>query len=215
MQDSLRITEIFYSLQGETRTTGLPTVFIRLTGCPLRCRWCDTEYAFQGGEILTLDEILARVASYNPRYVTVSGGEPLAQPKCLSLLSRLSDQGYEVSLETSGALDVSVVDERVVKVMDLKPPASGEVGRNDYDNIQFLNPNDQVKFVMADRDDYNWSVSKTIEYNLSERVSDVLFSPVTGELQPEQLAAWIIEDNLPVRFQLQLHKVIWGDKPGV
>ena len=215
MRDSLRITEIFYSLQGETRTTGLPTVFIRLTGCPLRCRWCDTEYAFQGGEVLALDDILARVASYNPRYVTVSGGEPLAQPNCLPLLSRLSDQGYEVSLETSGALDVSAVDHRVVKVMDLKPPASGEVERNCYQNIRFLNQNDQVKFVMADRDDYNWSVSKTIEYNLSERVSDVLFSPVTGELQPEQLAAWIIEDNLPVRFQLQLHKVIWGDKPGV
>ena len=138
----------------------MPTVFIRLTGCPLRCRWCDTEYAFQGGEILAFDDILARVASFNPRYVTVSGGEPLAQPNCLPLLSKLSDEGYEVSLETSGALDVSAVDHRVVKVMDLKPPASGEVERNCYENIQFLYPSDQVKFVMADRDDYNWSVSK-------------------------------------------------------
>ncbi|OED40181.1 7-carboxy-7-deazaguanine synthase QueE [Endozoicomonas sp. (ex Bugula neritina AB1)] len=194
---------------------GLPTVFIRLTGCPLRCRWCDTEYAFQGGMSQTLKEIMAQVKSYNPLYVTVSGGEPLAQPNCLPLLSCLADQGYEVSLETSGALDISAVDPRVVKVMDLKPPASGEVGRNSYDNIGYLNPKDQVKFVMADRGDYEWSVSKLIEYNLSERVSDVLFSPVSGELMADQLAGWILEDGLPVRFQVQLHKVIWGNKAGV
>ena len=215
VSDSLRITEIFYSLQGETRTSGLPTVFVRLTGCPLRCRWCDTEYAFQGGEIHTLDAIVSRVASYKPAYVTVSGGEPLAQPACLPLLSLLADQGYEVSLETSGAMDVSGVDPRVVKVMDLKPPASGEAGRNNYHNIKYLTQLDQVKFVLANRSDYEWSVSKMIEYDLSERVSDVLFSPVAGELMPDQLAQWILEDNLPVRFQIQLHKVIWGNKSGV
>ena len=215
MLNSLRITEIFYSLQGETRTSGLPTVFIRLTGCPLRCRWCDTEYAFQGGDIRTLDEILTEVADFKPSYVTVSGGEPLAQPNCLPLLSLLVNQGYEVSLETSGALDISAVDPRVVRVMDLKPPTSAEEGRNCYNNVQFLQLNDQVKFVIANRLDYEWSVSKLIEYNLSGRVSDVLFSPVHDEMSPEILAGWIIEDNLPVRFQMQLHKLIWGNRPGV
>lgn len=215
MRNSLRITEIFYSLQGETRTMGLPTVFIRLTGCPLRCTWCDTEYAFQGGEIRTLDEIMMQVDGYHPRYVTVSGGEPLAQPNCLPLLSLLADRGYEISLETSGAMDISAVDARVVRVMDLKPPASGESQRNVYRNIQYLNPKDQVKFVIADRADYEWSVSKLIEYNLAERVSDVLFSPVAEALMPDILAGWILQDNLPVRFQLQLHKLIWGDKQGV
>ena len=211
----LRISEIFYSLQGETRTTGLPTVFVRLTGCPLRCRWCDTEYAFKGGGVLSLGDILNKVSEYSPRYVTVTGGEPLAQTDCCSLLERLADQGYEVSLETSGAITLSGVDPRVVKVMDLKPPASGESHRNLYENIQFLDKKDQLKFVIADRGDYDWSVSKTIEYDLVSRVSDVLFSPVSGELSAELLAGWILEDRLPVRFQLQLHRMIWGDKSGV
>ncbi|WP_419535525.1 7-carboxy-7-deazaguanine synthase QueE [Endozoicomonas sp.] len=211
----LRITEIFYSLQGETRTTGLPTVFVRLTGCPLRCRWCDTDYAFKGGDLLPIDAILNRVSEYSPRYVTVTGGEPLAQRACYSLLSQLADQDYEVSLETSGAISLSDVDQRVVKVMDLKPPASGESHRNLYENISFLDKKDQLKFVIADRGDYEWSVSKIIEYDLPNRVSDVLFSPVSGEMSAETLAGWILEDRLPVRFQLQLHRMIWGDLPGV
>ncbi len=211
----LRITEIFYSLQGETRTTGLPTVFVRLTGCPLRCRWCDTDYAFKGGDLLPIDAILNRVSEYSPRYVTVTGGEPLAQRACYSLLSQLADQDYEVSLETSGAISLSDVDQRVVKVMDLKPPASGQSHRNLYENISFLDKKDQLKFVIADRGDYEWSVSKIIEYDLPNRVSDVLFSPVSGEMSAETLAGWILEDRLPVRFQLQLHRMIWGDLPGV
>lgn len=211
----LRITEIFYSLQGETRTAGLPTVFVRLTGCPLRCRWCDTEYAFKGGDLLSVDAILDRVAEYAPAYVTVTGGEPLAQKACHGLLSRLADQGYEVSLETSGAISLAEVDSRVVKVMDLKPPASGESHRNLYENIQFLHQKDQVKFVIADRGDYEWSVGKMIQYNLSGRVSDILFSPVSGDMLAEVLAGWILADRLPVRFQLQLHRMIWGDRAGV
>ena len=211
----LRISEIFYSLQGETRTTGLPTVFVRLTGCPLRCRWCDTEHAFKGGELLSIEAVLAQVAQYSPRYVTVTGGEPLGQKACLQLLTALADQGYEVSLETSGALTLANVDPRIVKVMDLKPPASGESHRNLYDNIPLLSKQDQLKFVIADRDDYQWSVAKLIEYNLAERVSDVLFSPVSETMSAEQLAGWILEDRLPVRFQLQLHRMIWGDRIGV
>lgn len=211
----LRISEIFYSLQGETRTVGLPTVFIRLTGCPLRCRWCDTEYAFKGGELLSIEAVLAQVAQFSPRYVTVTGGEPLGQQECLQLLTALADQGYEVSLETSGAITLAQVDPRIVKVMDLKPPASGESHRNLYDNIPLLDKKDQLKFVIADRDDYQWSVAKLIEYNLADRVSDVLFSPVSETMSSEQLAGWILEDRLPVRFQLQLHRVIWGDRIGV
>lgn len=211
----IRISEIFYSLQGETRTTGLPTVFIRLTGCPLRCTWCDTEYAFKGGDLLSSDAILDKVSEYAPKYVTVTGGEPLAQRECHQLLTLLADQGYEVSLETSGAITLSEVDPRVVKVMDLKPPASGESHRNLYENIRFLDKKDQLKFVIADRGDYDWSVSKLIEYDLANRVSDVLFSPVSGEMSAEILASWILDDRLPVRFQLQLHRMIWGDKPGV
>ena len=211
----LRISEIFYSLQGETRTTGLPTVFVRLTGCPLRCRWCDTEHAFKGGELLSIEAVLAQVAQYSPRYVTVTGGEPLGQKACLQLLTALADQGYEVSLETSGALTLADVDPRIVKVMDLKPPASGESHRNLYDNIPLLSKQDQLKFVIADRNDYQWSVAKLIEYNLAERVSDVLFSPVSETMSAEQLAGWILEDRLPVRFQLQLHRMIWGDRIGV
>lgn len=214
LQNTLRITEIFYSLQGETRTAGLPTVFVRLTGCPLRCQYCDTAYAFSGGQIMSLDEIVERVAQYKPRYVCVTGGEPLAQPNCLPLLERLCDAGYEVSLETSGALDVAPVDRRVVKVVDLKTPGSAEVSRNLYDNIDHLTPNDQVKFVICSREDYEWAVSKLIQYRLDERVDEVLFSPSHQQVTPRQLAEWIVEDNLPVRFQLQLHKILWNDEPG-
>lgn len=210
----LRITEIFYSLQGEARTVGIPTVFVRLTGCPLRCVYCDTAYAFSGGDLVSLDSIAAQVARYAPRYVTVTGGEPLAQPNCLPLLTRLCDAGYEVSLETSGAMDVSAVDARVVKVLDLKTPASGEMARNDYGNIPLLNPHDQVKFVICDRADYEWARFKLDEYQLVEKVTDVLFSPSHGQLQGHELAEWILADNLPVRMQLQLHKFLWNDAPG-
>jgi 7-carboxy-7-deazaguanine synthase len=214
MKDTLRITEIFFSLQGETRTAGLPTVFVRLTGCPLRCQYCDTAYAFSGGEVLSLDDILEQVASYRPRYVCVTGGEPLAQPNCIPLLERLCDAGYEVSLETSGALDVSAVDTRVSKVVDLKTPGSAEVARNRYENIQYLQPRDQVKFVICSREDYDWSVSKLIQYGLADRVDEVLFSPSHQEVSGRQLAEWVIADNLPVRMQLQLHKILWNDEPG-
>jgi 7-carboxy-7-deazaguanine synthase len=212
--DTLRITEIFYSLQGEARTAGLATVFVRLTGCPLRCRYCDTEYAFSGGELQTLDRIREQVASYKPRYVTVTGGEPLAQANCLPLLSGLCDDGYEVSLETSGALPVSGVDRRVVTVLDVKTPGSGEVDKNDYSNLSGLQAHDQVKFVICDRQDYEWARFKLDEYALEGRVSDVLFSPSFDEINHTELAQWIVADNLPVRFQLQLHKLLWADQPG-
>jgi 7-carboxy-7-deazaguanine synthase len=212
--NSLRITEIFYSLQGEARTVGLPTVFVRLTGCPLRCVYCDTEYAFQGGEQQSLNTIVEQVLAYSPRYVTVTGGEPLAQPACLPLLSLLCDAGLEVSLETSGALSVEGVDARVVKVLDLKTPASAEAARNDYSNIDRLLPHDQVKFVICDRQDYDWACFKLDEYALAERVSDILFSPSFGQQDATELAEWILADNLPVRLQLQLHKLLWQDAPG-
>ncbi|MCJ8167994.1 7-carboxy-7-deazaguanine synthase QueE [Atopomonas sediminilitoris] len=214
MKDTLRITEIFYSLQGETRTLGLPTVFVRLTGCPLRCQYCDTAYAFSGGELHSLDAIVAQVSTYQPRYVCVTGGEPLAQPNALKLLTLLCDAGYEVSLETSGALDVSGVDPRVVKVLDLKTPGSAEMSRNLYSNIAHLLPHDQVKFVICSREDYDWAVSKLIEFDLASRVQDVLFSPSFTELDSRALADWIVADNLPVRFQLQLHKILWQDQAG-
>ncbi len=214
MQDNLRINEIFFSLQGEARTCGLPTVFIRLTGCPLRCQYCDTAYAFSGGEIMPLEAILERVASFSPRYVCVTGGEPLAQPNCLPLLRRLCDAGYEVSLETSGALDISGTDERVSRVVDLKTPGSAEMGRNLYENIGQLTGNDQVKFVICSREDYDWAVSKLIEYRLDVRAGEVLFSPSHGQVEARSLADWIVSDNLPVRLQLQLHKILWDDEPG-
>ena len=211
---TVRITEIFYSLQGETRTAGLPTVFVRLTGCPLRCVYCDTEYAFQGGELKTIDEIVSQVDSYKPRYVTVTGGEPLAQKNCWPLLEKLCDQGYEVSLETSGAISTEGVDARVVTVLDLKTPGSGDVERNDYQNIGRLQAHDQVKFVICSREDYEWSRFKLDEYQLVERAEDVLFSPGFGDVNATELAEWILADNLPVRMQLQLHKLLWQDEPG-
>lgn len=214
MQDTLRITEVFYSLQGETRTAGLPTVFVRLTGCPLRCDYCDSAYAFSGGTIIGLDSILEQVASYRPRYVCVTGGEPLAQPNAIPLLKQLCDAGYEVSLETSGALDISEVDPRVSRVLDLKTPGSKEVARNRYDNIGLLTANDQVKFVICSREDYDWAVSKLIQYGLEKRAGEVLFSPSHHQLRAAELADWIVADNLPVRLQMQLHKILWNDEPG-
>jgi 7-carboxy-7-deazaguanine synthase len=208
-----RITEIFYSLQGESRTVGLPTVFVRLTGCPLRCGYCDTEYAFYGGEKRDVSDIVAEVLSYNPKYVCVTGGEPLAQPGCIPLLTALCDEGLEVSLETSGAMDVSSVDTRVVKVMDLKTPASGEESKNRYDNIGFLTAQDQIKFVIVNKTDYDWAKAQIAEHDLTNK-AEVLFSPIHGELEPAQLAEWIIDDNLPVRMQIQMHKYLWGDAQG-
>ena len=213
--NSLRITEIFYSLQGEAKTMGLPTTFIRLTGCPLRCRYCDSEYAFFGGKRIQFDEIFARVEKFGSRFVCVTGGEPLAQPACWALLSSLSDRGYSVSLETSGAFDVSEVDSRVSIVMDLKTPGSGEVGRNCYENFVHLQTKDQIKFVICSREDYEWAKFKLDEYQITERVGEVLFSPSFGEVTANLLAEWILRDKLPVRFQMQLHKQLWGDKPGV
>lgn len=210
----LRITEIFYSLQGESRTVGLPTVFVRLSGCPLRCVYCDTAYAFRGGEWMDLGEILARVRAFQACYVTVTGGEPLAQRDCRTLLVRLAEEGYAVSLETSGALDIAGIDPRVSIVMDLKTPGSGEAHRNRYENIARLGRKDQVKFVIRDRADYEWSRARLVEYRLDEVCGEVLFSPAWGECPPRALAEWILADRLPVRLQLQLHKLLWGETPG-
>lgn len=212
---SLRITEIFCSLQGESRSCGRPTVFVRLTGCPLRCGYCDSEYAFFGGERITLDAILQQVEDFDTPLVCVTGGEPLAQPNCLPLLSALCDAGYEVSLETSGAMDIAPVDPRVSVVMDLKTPDSGEVEKNLLSNIEHLKPLDQVKFVLCSEQDYQWAKFKIDEYGLVARVSDVLLSPSYGQLEARDLADWIVKDKLRVRFQTQLHKALWGDKPGV
>lgn len=211
--ERLRITEIFHSIQGEADAIGWRTVFVRLTGCPLRCVWCDTTYSFHGGQWQSIDAILAEVASHGASHVCVTGGEPLAQKRCLHLLTRLCDAGYEVSLETSGALSVEDVDPRVRKVMDLKPPDSGESARNLWSNLDHLLPHDQVKFVIASRGDYEWSRQVLSEHALDKR-SMVLFSPVHGAVQPRDLAEWIIADRLPVRFQLQLHKLLWNDAPG-
>lgn len=211
--ERLRIREIFLSLQGESTSVGVPTVFVRLTGCPLRCHYCDTTYAFRGGESTDIDRILSRISAYQVRHVTVTGGEPLAQPACLSLLRRLCGAGYQVSLETSGTLDVSRVDPRVRKVMDLKTPASGEIEKNRYRNLAHLAPQDEVKFVICNREDYEWARARLDEFRLTERC-EVLFSPAYGRQDAARLAEWILEDRLPVRFQIQLHKILWGDEPG-
>jgi 7-carboxy-7-deazaguanine synthase len=209
----LKITEIFFSLQGEARTVGCPTVFVRLTGCPLRCQYCDTAYAFTGGNWMSLPDILEQVASYRPRFVTVTGGEPLAQPNCLPLLRNLCDAGYEVSLETGGANDISGVDARVSKVMDIKTPGSGESGRNRWENLRYITSRDQIKFVICDRSDYEWARAVLAEHALQGRC-EVLFSPSYQQLQARELADWILADRLPVRFQIQLHKYLWGDVAG-
>jgi 7-carboxy-7-deazaguanine synthase len=211
---SLKITEIFFSIQGEAQTVGCPTVFVRLTGCPLRCHYCDSEYAFHGGERMSLDEIVAQVMSYGAHYVCVTGGEPLAQPEARTLLAALCEKGLSISLETSGALPIDNIDPRVNVVMDLKTPSSGEVARNDYGNISLLRSQDQIKFVIGDKQDYEWSLFKVSEYNLSGKVGEILFSPIYEQLEPSQLVEWILADRAPVRFQMQLHKALWGDKPG-
>lgn len=210
---SLQISEIFYSLQGESRSVGFPTVFVRLAGCPLRCDYCDTEYAFKGGEPREIPAILEQVAGYGVRHVTVTGGEPLAQKGCLSLLAALCDRGLEVSLETGGMLDISRVDPRVIKVMDLKTPGSGECDQNRYANIECLGPQDQVKFVICDEADYHWAKAQLDEYGLAG-CCEVLFSPCHGRQDPTDLAEWILRDRLPVRFQLQLHRLLWGEERG-
>jgi 7-carboxy-7-deazaguanine synthase len=209
----LRVSEIFFSLQGETSRVGLPTVFVRLTGCPLRCSYCDTEYAFHGGKRISISDILAEVATYTVRHVTVTGGEPLAQKECLTLLRLLCDAGHSVSLETSGALDVSAVDVRVSKILDLKTPGSGEVERNCWFNLDHLTSHDEVKFVLCDETDYLWAVDVMRGRGL-DLICPVLFSPVYGKLDPAALAAWVLRDRLPVRVQVQLHKLLWGEGPG-
>jgi 7-carboxy-7-deazaguanine synthase len=209
----LKITEIFYSLQGEADSVGIPTVFVRLTGCPLRCQYCDTAYAFHGGEWRALEDVLSEVARHGTHYVCVTGGEPLAQRACLPLLTRLCDAGYRVSLETSGALDVSAVDERVVRVVDVKTPGSREDHRNRLANFADLRRTDQVKFVICDRADYEWSKGFIREHALEERCP-ILFSPSHEQLAGAKLADWILADHLPVRFQIQLHKYLWGNVPG-
>lgn len=211
---TLRVNEVFFSLQGETRTVGIPTVFVRLTGCPLRCQYCDTAYAFHKGDLFSIEEIMVRVGAYGARYVTVTGGEPLAQPECIALLTKLCDEQYTVSLETSGAMSIQNVDARVVVVLDLKTPGSQECDRNLESNIGLLKSTDQVKFVICDRRDYEWAKAKCDQYDLRNRVDEILFSPSFGQLEYKQLAEWILADSLQVRMQLQLHKLIWGDKPG-
>jgi 7-carboxy-7-deazaguanine synthase len=209
----LKLTEIFCSLQGESRSAGWPTVFVRLTGCPLRCSWCDTTYSFQGGQWWSIDDILAEVAGHGARHVCVTGGEPLAQKRCLDLMVKLCDQGFEVSLETSGALDIAAVDPRVSRVVDLKAPGSGEQARNRLQNLPLLTAHDQLKFVLADRADFDWAAGMLAEHALAGRC-EVLFSPVWESLAPATLAQWILDARLPVRMQLQLHKILWGETPG-
>jgi 7-carboxy-7-deazaguanine synthase len=209
----VKLTEIFLSLQGEAASVGWPTVFVRLTGCPLRCHYCDTQYAFYGGEWQSIDAVLERVAAFQTRHVCVTGGEPLAQKGCLELIRRLCEAGHEVSLETSGALDISQVDARVVRVVDVKTPGSGEAHRNRYENLELLRPEEQIKFVICGREDFEWARDLVRERRLHERCT-VLFSPSYGQVEPRELAQWILDERLPVRFQLQLHKVLWGDTPG-
>lgn len=211
---SVRITEVFCSIQGEAITVGLPTVFVRLTGCPLRCNYCDTAYAFQGGQIETFSAILEKVSAFNVRHVTVTGGEPLAQKGCYALLAVLCDSGYQVSLETSGALPIDSVDMRVSIVMDLKTPSSGEVQRNLWENLHHIKKADQIKCVIANRIDYDWVRFQIDQYQLTQRVDHLLFSPSHGVLSATDLAEWILADRLPVRLQIQLHKYLWGDAKG-
>jgi 7-carboxy-7-deazaguanine synthase len=211
--ERLRINEIFHSLQGEADAVGYPTVFVRLTGCPLRCQYCDTEYAFHNGDWWELEAILEKVASYGASHVCVTGGEPLAQPNCLPLLERLCDRGFEVSLETSGALDIAAVDPRVSRVVDVKTPDSRESVRNRIANFEHLTSRDQLKFVICSRQDYDWSKEFVLAHGLAQRCR-ILFSPSYGQISPTELAEWILADRLPVRFQLQLHKILWGDTPG-
>lgn len=211
---TLKVYEIFHSVQGESSRIGLPTVFVRLTGCPMRCVYCDTEYAFSGGSNMTLDQIMEKVASFGARYVTVTGGEPLAQKECLPLLTRLCDAGYEVSLETGGAIDTDGVDARVAVILDVKTPGSGEAEKNRWGNLHRLKPQDEVKFVLCDRADYDWARQIMADYGIAQKCS-VLFSPVHGSLDAAKLAEWILADRLLVRMQVQLHKILWGEKPGV
>jgi len=212
--ETLRITEIFYSLQGESLLSGIPTVFVRLTGCPLRCNYCDTEYAFTGGNRMTIEDITENIKSYKCHNVCVTGGEPLAQKPCHNLLSHLCDMGYQVSLETSGAIAVDEVDHRVIKVMDLKTPNSGEMLKNRMENLEFLNPQDQIKFVICNQRDYQWAKLQLEEFSLTQ-ICTILFSPSANEQNPSELARWILDDHLSVRFQMQLHKLLWGDQQGV
>ena len=210
----VRITEIFYSLQGESSTIGKPTLFVRLTGCPLRCVWCDTEYAFSGGDYWEMDDLVSKIESYNPQNICITGGEPLAQKApCEELMKILCDKGYAVSIETSGAIDVSGVDSRVTKVMDLKAPDSGEMAKNLYANLKYMGKDDEVKFVVMSRKDYDWAKMQMDQYQLAEK-TNVIISPCFGEINERELAEWIIEDNLPVRFQLQMHKILWDDAAG-
>jgi 7-carboxy-7-deazaguanine synthase len=211
----LRITETFFSLQGESSLVGYPTFFIRLTGCPLRCAYCDTAYAFQGGKLMSVEALVAEAQASGTRFVCVTGGEPLAQPECLPLLSALCDAGFSVSLETSGALPVNAVDRRVIKIMDIKTPDSGEMEKNLWSNLDWLSSQDEIKFVIGSRADYDWSKNFFQQHPALQQVKQVLFSPSAQRVKPDQLAQWILEDKLPVRFQLQLHKIIWGDRQGV
>ncbi len=211
--DQLLITEIFYSLQGESSTVGIPTIFIRLTGCPLRCQYCDTEYAFTGGEWTSFSDIIAQLKKYDSRYITVTGGEPLAQKNCIDFLQQLCDLDYNVSLETSGAIDISQVDARVMKVMDIKTPASQEADKNRFDNLRYLDGKDQIKLVICDRDDYDWAKRCIDEHSLTD-ICEVLVSPSHEQVDATELADWVLQDHLHVRMQLQLHKILWGGQPG-